>query len=158
MLEINKRFIVLRKELGLSQRKIGESIGLSNSGISNIENGIRSVTEQHIKLLCAEFDVNEEWLRTGEGEMFVAKTSFSLDDYAKQNKLSSLEIDIIKSYMEVDPSVRKGVMNYFKDIFSQHSNTTTTQEDEIEEELERYRRELEAEKKGITSSATDGSA
>lgn len=69
MNDINLRFKELRKSLGKSQKEIGDAIGLSNSGISNIENGQRNVTDKHIKLLVSEFSINGHWLRTGEGEM-----------------------------------------------------------------------------------------
>ena len=68
---LNERVKELRKFLGLSGEKFGERIRVAKSTISNIENGNRSVTEQQIKLICTEFGVSEEWLRTGEGEMFV---------------------------------------------------------------------------------------
>ncbi|WPK81999.1 LexA repressor [Eubacterium maltosivorans] len=67
--ELNIRFKEMRKSLGKSQKEIGDAIGLSNSGISNIESGLRSVTERHIKLLEAAFNINEHWFRTGEGSM-----------------------------------------------------------------------------------------
>lgn len=66
----NQRIKQLRENLGISQEKLGETIGLSKSGISSIENGNRSVTEKHIKLISTCFNVSEEWLRTGNGNMF----------------------------------------------------------------------------------------
>lgn len=66
----NERIKHLREHLGISQEKLGETIGLSKSGISSIENGNRSVTEKHIKLISTCFNVNEDWLRTGAGSMF----------------------------------------------------------------------------------------
>ena len=66
----NQRIKQLRENLGISQEKLGETIGLSKSGISSIENGNRSVTEKHIKLISTCFNVSEEWLRTGVGNMF----------------------------------------------------------------------------------------
>ena len=74
---MNERIKQLRKELGLTLEKFGERIGLRKSSLSQIENGVHGVTEQLIKSICREFNVNENWLRTGEGEMFVQKT---LDD------------------------------------------------------------------------------
>jgi len=74
---LNERIKQLRKELGLTLEKFGERIGLRKSSLSQIENGVHGVTEQLIKSICREFNVNENWLRTGEGEMFVQKT---LDD------------------------------------------------------------------------------
>lgn len=52
-------------------KKFGERVGVSESAISNIENGNRSVTPQMFKSICTTFGVSEEWLRTGEGEMLV---------------------------------------------------------------------------------------
>ncbi len=57
---VNDRFKELRKTFGLSQEELGNKIGLSKSGISNIESGTRNVTDKHIKLICSEFPVNEE--------------------------------------------------------------------------------------------------
>ncbi len=71
---LNERVKELRKFLGLSGEKFGERIRVAKSTISNIENGNRSVTEQQIKLICTEFGVSEEWLRTGEGEMLIPVT------------------------------------------------------------------------------------
>ncbi len=72
---MNERVKELRKFLGLSGEKFGEKLGVTRVAISNIENGNRSVTSQMFKSICREFGVNEEWLRTGEGEMFVPVTA-----------------------------------------------------------------------------------
>jgi transcriptional regulator with XRE-family HTH domain len=69
-MEINERVKRVRERLNLSMADFGNAIGLSHSGISAIEYGTRKVTEKHIKLICAVFNVSENWLRTGEGEMF----------------------------------------------------------------------------------------
>ncbi|MFA9375777.1 MAG: helix-turn-helix domain-containing protein [Lachnotalea sp.] len=69
-MDANERIKLLREHLDISQEKFGEYIGLSKSGISSIESGNRNVTEKHIKLVRTCFNVNEVWLRTGEGEMF----------------------------------------------------------------------------------------
>lgn len=60
----------VRKEYSLTLEEFGKRLGVTKVAISNIENGNRSLTSQMIKAICREFDVNEEWLRTGIGEMF----------------------------------------------------------------------------------------
>ena len=71
---MNERLRELRKELGLSMEEFGKILGITKSGVSDIENGRRSVTDQHIKMLTIQplkgKYLNETWLRTGEGEMF----------------------------------------------------------------------------------------
>lgn len=70
---MNERFKELRKALGLIQSEFGKILGLSTSGVSDIESGRRNVTEQHLIMLSnyKKKIINIEWLRTGDGEMFV---------------------------------------------------------------------------------------
>ena len=67
----NDRVKELRKALGLTQEKFGERFGLKKSAISQIESGVNGVTDQLRLAVFREFNVNEDWLRTGEGSMFV---------------------------------------------------------------------------------------
>ena len=71
--EINVRFKKLRKICKKTQTDFGKILGISSSGIANIETGQRSVTEKHLIMLSnwEEYHVNIDWLRTGEGEMFL---------------------------------------------------------------------------------------
>lgn len=156
MKNVRSRVKELREYLNLSQESFGSSIGLSKSGISNIESGLRNVTEKHILLIKGAFNVNEEWLRTGEGSMFVEPDTFSLDEYAKQRDLSELEVEIIKSIMEIPADIRTGLISHFKVAFNKHTKGAPVEDFSkcIEEELEKYRLELEAERKGETSSAS----
>ena len=71
---MNERVKQLRKTLDLTMEKFGEKIGVKKSAISLIESGKNSLTEQMIKSICREFDVDEEWLRNGTGSMFIERT------------------------------------------------------------------------------------
>jgi transcriptional regulator with XRE-family HTH domain len=70
-----ERLVSLRKELGLTQMEFAEKLGISRSAISLIEIGKNPLTEQNIKTISLIFGVNEEWLRSGNGEMFKAENS-----------------------------------------------------------------------------------
>lgn len=74
---MGERVKELRKVLGLSGEKFGEKIGVTRSAISDIERGRNGLSEQNILAICREFNVNEEWLRTGTGKMF---KDMSLDE------------------------------------------------------------------------------
>lgn len=67
---INERVRELRKELGLTQIEFGNRISMSQGHLTSVETGSRAVTDKLIKLLNLEFNASEEWLRTGNGEMF----------------------------------------------------------------------------------------
>lgn len=68
---MNERIKELRKVLGLSQDEFGRRLGLTRGAITNIELNKTEPKPLLIDLICREFDVNETWLRTGEGEMLV---------------------------------------------------------------------------------------
>ncbi len=69
---MNIRLKELRNELGLTLEAFGKRVGITRSAVGRIEKGERALTEQMTLLICREFNVNEEWLRHGSGEMFVA--------------------------------------------------------------------------------------
>lgn len=55
----------------MTLEKFGDKVGVTKVAISNIEKGNRNLTDQMAISICREFNVNENWLRTGEGEMFI---------------------------------------------------------------------------------------
>lgn len=72
MESVNTRFKSLRIACNKSQEEFGKILGLSKSGISEIENGRRNVTDQHLIMLdnWKEKSINIDWIKTGTGEMF----------------------------------------------------------------------------------------
>ena len=66
-----ERIREVRKTLGLTLEKFGEKIGMKKNSVSQLENGKNSVTEQVVKAICREYNVDYMWLTTGEGEMFI---------------------------------------------------------------------------------------
>lgn len=63
----------VRKYAELSQTKFAEKLKISRSAMSKLESGENAPSEQTISLICKEFNVREEWLRTGNGEMYNEK-------------------------------------------------------------------------------------
>lgn len=115
---MNERLKELRKYLGLSGEKFGEKIGLKKVVISQMENGKSGITDRTITSICKEFNVNEKWLREGEGDMFepISEKEIRerlLNESANPNRdpkrsafikaivdLSDDELDIILKFME----------------------------------------------------------
>lgn len=65
------RLQILRKKLKLSQKEFGEKLGVSRDVVSNAELGRVDMKPIFVSHLCSTFNVNETWLRTGEGEMLI---------------------------------------------------------------------------------------
>jgi HTH-type transcriptional regulator/antitoxin PezA len=68
---LNERLKQLRTVLGLSQEAFGETVGVTKAAISRIESGINSLSDRMILSIVTQHNVNERWLRTGEGDMFI---------------------------------------------------------------------------------------
>lgn len=68
------QFCKLRQATGLTQQEFAEKIGLTRNFVWMLEKGERIPSDRTIADICRVFNVNETWLRTGEGEMFVTHT------------------------------------------------------------------------------------
>lgn len=71
---MNERLRKLRKTLDLTQQTFADRIGIARGNIGSYEVGKSNLSDAVISLICREFNVNEHWLRTGEGEMFINLT------------------------------------------------------------------------------------
>lgn len=100
---MEKRIQQIRTELRLSQAELGEKIGLTRSGVSNLENGKRKVSNKHIKLLCSELNISESWLRTGEGDMFQTADGHSLDALEKLHPMHTLTRAFVEALISMPP-------------------------------------------------------
>ena len=70
-MDIGERIKKLRQKIGITQQSFADSLGLKQNTIATYEMGRLQPSDRTIADICREFNVNEEWLRTGEGEMFV---------------------------------------------------------------------------------------
>ena len=68
------RITMVRKEKGYSQEQFANELNLSRNFINQLEAGKKNPSERTVLDICSKFSVNETWLRTGEGEMFVPKS------------------------------------------------------------------------------------
>ncbi len=121
-LNIGERIEILRKDLSMSRRVFGERLGVSESVIVNIEYDRLKRPDQKeslYKLICKEFNVNEEWLRTGEGEMFAevpAEDEFfkAVTQISKSN--DKLAMQAIIEYWKLDDVSKETLRNYIYKI------------------------------------------
>lgn len=98
---MNERIKELRKALGLSGEKFGEPLGIKRAAVSNIENGRSNLTEQMIIAICSVYNVNEDWLRTGQGSMFNETKNEFLAELKRLHNLSDFQVELVKTYLEL---------------------------------------------------------
>lgn len=99
---MNKRLKELRSKLGLSQAVFAEKIGIKQTSYSDIETGRRELTERNLNLICKEFNVDENWLRNGEGSMFTLE--LDEDTMLIESLLNDVDnpvYELIKKFMKL---------------------------------------------------------
>ena len=127
---INERMRYFRKDvLHMNQTDFASSIGMKQTGVSYMERDGSTVTDQAIKATCSVHGIREEWLRTGEEPMRSKPETFNLDKFAKERGASDLELRVVKAYFELDPDVRKMLIEHFKTELSEEQVHPDTPEE-----------------------------
>ena len=118
---LNERIKEVRKKLGLSQKDFAQKVGISQRSVSWGEQPGNNVPDSTIKSLCIVFRINETWLRTGDGDMFIGPDTFSLDQYAKERGASELELAIAKAYFDLPQDVRSQMLAKLKSLLNEEA-------------------------------------
>lgn len=155
---MKERIRKLRRMLDLTQQAFGERIGIKRNTVANYETGRNEPVDSVVALICREFNVNEEWLRTGEGEMFNPEPSNELDALANKFSLSRAEQIFLEKYLKLKREERDNVFDFFIDVCaaigdSDDASGSATSDIDIDAEVEAYRKQLEAQKKAQGSSS-----
>lgn len=114
-----ERIRKLRKTLDLTQQKFGERIGVKGNTIAQYELGRNEPVDAVFSLICREFNVNEEWLRTGNGDMFVEIPEKDMYSMAAESLLKSddvLAIEGLKLYYSLSPEQKAAAINYISQL------------------------------------------
>ena len=99
---MNNRIKELRKHLNMNQTDFGAKIGVKQGTIAGYENGMRVPLDTVISSICREFNVNECWLRNGEGEMFVT--------LSREEELA----DMMSKLLTCEPSFRHRLVSVLR--------------------------------------------
>lgn len=121
MKSINDRLKQLRESLGLSQAAFGQKIGLERSSMSAIEHNQRKLTPRSIRDVCREYNVSEEWLTTGSGEMFREETD--VDAIAAIDRIMYGENEFAKSVFRAFASLGEEEWKVIEKLIDQIKQT-----------------------------------
>ena len=106
----------LRKTLDLTQKEFGRRIGIKGNTVAQYELGRSNPVDSVVSLIIREYNVSEEWLRNGEGEMFRPAPSSALEQLAKDYNLSNAASKIIEKFVTLKPEKRKELLDLFLEI------------------------------------------
>lgn len=160
-MDIGSRIKKLRKELDLTQVEFAARIGSVQNTVTGYESGRRNPSAPIISLICREFNVREEWLREGTGEMFKPAPSAALDVLAEEYGLSRGDYVLVEKFVNLKPEMRAAIAEYVLEaaaaIQANGAETAApaapaSDKMSIDEKVELYRRELEREEKAAEKS------
>ena len=149
---MQERLKALRLKLNLTQSAFASRIGTTQNVVANYEIGRRNPSSSALNNICKEFNVNEAWLRTGEGEMFVPRDRS--DAIAQEvsrfmaDHPDSFRERLISLLIRLDEKQWEILEQYARQLVDAHDRVPT-----IEERVESYRQELLAEEKGAAESS-----
>lgn len=116
---MNERIKELRKELKLTQQEFADELKISRGNIGAYEVGKNAPSDAVVSLICKTFNVNEEWLRVGVGDMFLelpeedeeaAYVSELLEDV--DNDLFILIKEVMHTYHDLSPKSKEVIRDF----------------------------------------------
>ena len=119
---MNERLRLLREKIGISRAAFGQRIGVSGDVINNLERGRVEIKEHIIKLICSEFLVNENWLRTGSEPMFLQTSSGTMEQLKKEFHLDEFSFNLVYEYLKLEPAQREKVRDFFYRVIEPESD------------------------------------
>ena len=173
---LKERLRDVRKSLPqkTSQEAFAKLLGITRTAYNKYELGLVVPSDTFIQLLCTKFNIDEHWLRTGEGEMYKNDLDAQVESFAQKYILTPDEREIMRYFFQLAPKERTAMIEHVLGVAdairiardaaaeNQHAATENRRtapltDEEIESELANYRAELLAERKA-RSASEDGSA
>ena len=173
---LKERLRDVRKSLPqkTSQEAFAKLLGITRTAYNKYELGLVIPSDTFIQLLCTKFNIDEHWLRTGEGEMYKNDLDAQVESFAQKYILTPDEREIMRYFFQLAPKERTAMIEHVLGVADairsardaaaeeQHAadekqRTASLTDEEIEAELADYRAELLAERKA-RSVSEDGSA
>ena len=146
----------IRATLKMNQSDFSNLLGIGQSTLAMMEVSKRKISDRHVKTICSICNINETWLRTGEGDMYIQTDDTLFAKLSKEYNLSVGMQELLRAILDLDDERREQLVDfavYFNSRLAPAIETSSTVLPEsatskIDKELANYRRELEAEEKG----------
>lgn len=139
---MNERLRRLRKNLDLTQQDFGAKISVKGNTVAQWESGRNEPSDAAILLICREFNVNEEWLRTGTGEMFIEETPdekfmrMAKAVAAGDTRADRMIRKTLMCFYEMDDLGKETLMNFIQNLADSRQEGPADKVPETPEELE----------------------
>lgn len=122
---MNERIKKLRKVLGLTQQEFADKIGMKRNTIANYETNRNEPSNSVISLICRTFNVSEDWLRQGDGEMFSPVISAALEALARERSMTFGDYAVIEKFLSLNPHSRQIIVNFMLEVAATLNSSET---------------------------------
>ena len=111
---LHERIKTVRKSLmpKVSQTAFAEMLGTTRRAITTYETGAVIPSDTFIQLLCTKFNIDEHWLRTGEGEMYKNDLDAQVESFAQKYILTPDEREIMRYFFQLAPKERTAMIEH----------------------------------------------
>lgn len=113
---LGERIRKLRKDKDLTQQEFAIKIGSTANVLTHYETGRRNPSRSVINNICKTFNVNEDWLRDGTGEMYGPKPTAALELLAIEHDLTSGDYLLVEKFLNLKPETRKSLVDYIREV------------------------------------------
>lgn len=116
---MNTRIKLIRTTNHLNQEEFGKRIGITKSSVSLLESGKNRPADRTVKLICQEFNINEHWLRTGEGTPNIINSKelrFAKNIAKLQRTDNETIINWVNTIAETNPELLNEIEKFFKSL------------------------------------------
>lgn len=147
-----ERIKVLRKSLGLTQQEFSDRLGIKRNTITNYEIGRNEPIDAVFNLICKTWNVNPEWLKEGEGDMYLPSSKDVLEQYCKDNELPKETAIFLREFAKLPSDQQENIIHFILKVAGEirdedHSYT----EEDYEKDLG-----ITAKEKSTTSNISEG--
>lgn len=143
MSELKDRLKKIRRDLDLTQTEFAEKIGTVQNTITGYESGRRTPSGPVLASICRVFNVNDDWLLNENGPEFLPAPKNEFEALAKQYNLTGRERIAIEKFVQLNPEIRNGMLDYFQSVANALSDSDKKEAD-LHADLQR---EIDAQKK-----------
>lgn len=144
---MKNRIREIRKDADLTQQEFADRLGIKRGAIANYELGRNAPIDAVISLICREFKINEEWLRSGRGDKKQPEPKSEMDMLAKAYDMSRDERIFLEMYLRQSRPEREAIFNFLRSTFTAIENdadeSATAEKNTISEEMSRTVKEAE---------------
>jgi transcriptional regulator with XRE-family HTH domain len=119
-LEMFERIKYLRTDiLDITQEKFADKIRISRPNLGSIETNRINITDRVISDICREFNINEDWIRYGIGEMFTIRTEDVIHEIENKFAMGDVFKKALSVYLNANEITRKVIDDYLYKVFKE---------------------------------------